>query len=243
MPHRVLVPTDLSACWGACREHGGEQENQGSDAREDWQGYTSSPRRWPIRPAVRALLLYLVVQTLVVIGVFLAVAGFFGHWDGRAVGVLTPLGEDPAVYEVVIADDEGEVLTRTMPRYAVLNMQLPVLPLGIPPETISDDLPRTRKARFQLNYLVQTRSDPASPWTWASLPTTTPQAFGLALAIWLIALGIRNMAYAGSPFWIERQTKFFLPKAQAQAGSVAQGSALRSRKAPPPAKSRRGPRR
>ena len=67
------------------------------------------------------------------------------------------------------------------------------------------------------------------------------QAVGLAIIVWFIALAIRNMAYAGSPFWIERQ-ELFLPEAQVQAGSVAQ-TRERSRKTVPPARAQRGPRR
>lgn len=175
------------------------------------------------------------------VGLFLVVAGFLAKWDGTAVGVLTPRSPEPKVYEVVIADDEGEVITRTMPAYAVQSMQLPVLGIALAPDPIPASLPRTRKARFQLHYLTQTRPDPSSEWTWISLPTTTPQALGLAVAVWLIGLGIRNMAYAGSPFWIER-SRVFLPQAQTRSGTVAQTTS-RSRKAPPPAKARRGPRR
>ncbi len=185
--------------------------------------------------------MYLVVQTLVVVGVFLAVAGFFASWDGVAVGVRPPAGEAPKVYQVIVVGDDGEVIERPMPAYAVVNMGLPVLSLGVPPDPIPDDAPRTSKLRYRLHYLVQTRPEGASAPTWVRVPTTTPQALGLAVVLWLVGLGIRNMAYAGSPFWIERSA-LFLPRAQTGAGSVAPAR-NRGRKGPPPGRRRRGPRR
>lgn len=172
---------------------------------------------------------------------FLYVAGFFDSWDGKAVGVLAPRTEEPKVYEVVVAQGDGDVIERPIPSYAVLAMQLPVLAYGVPPDPIPDDALRTRKARFQLSYMVQTRAEGATTDTWVRLPTTTPQAVGLAVIIWIIALAIRNMAYAGSPFWLERQ-RAFLPKAQTQAGSVAE-TRSRGRKGAPPPRPQRGPRR
>lgn len=194
-----------------------------------------------IRPAIRALLLYIVVQTAVVAVIFLLVAGFFAKWDGRAVGVLTPRSDDPSVYEVVIVQEDGSVKQRTMPAYVVQTMRLPVLAIPIAPDPLPDDALRTRKAQFQLNYLTQTLPEGATEPTWVSIPTTTPQAIGLALVIWFVGLAIRNMAYAGSPVAIERQ-RAFLPKAQTQAGSVADTS-NRGRKTRPPPKASRGPRR
>jgi hypothetical protein len=184
----------------------------------------------------------MVAQTLVVAAIFLWVAGFFSSWDGQAVGVLTPRGSEPAVYEVVIQQADGSTVRRSMPSVLVLGMGLPVLDLGIPPETIPADAPQSRKSRFQLHYLVQTRPEGSEEFAWRSAPTTTPQAFGLALIIWIVALGIRNMAYGGSPFWIERQRHFFLPKAQTASGNVAQTNTRTRRSAPPPRK-QRGPRR
>lgn len=201
----------------------------------------SVPPEVRIRPAVRALLLYIAVQTAVVAVIFLLVAGFFARWDGRAVGVLTPRGEDPASYEVILVEDDGRVVQRTMPAYVVETMRLPVMAVAVAPDPMPDDAMRSRKAQFQLNYLVQTQPEGATAPTWVSIPTTTPQAVGLVLVIWIVGLAIRNMAYAGSPIWIERQ-RAFLPKAQTQAGSVAQTSD-RGRRTRPPPKASRGPRR
>lgn len=194
-----------------------------------------------IRPAVRALLLYLVAQTAAVAILFLAVAGFFSSWDGTVTGVLTPRSEEPEVYQAVILDEDGSLTQRAMPRHVVLGMNLPVLASGVPPAQLDPGLPESKKSRFTLHYLVQTRPTAEAELEWTSMPTTTPQALGLAVIVWLVALALRNMAYAGSPFSIERQ-QAFLPKAQTQAGSVAQTSS-RPRKGPPPPRAQRGPRR
>lgn len=192
-------------------------------------------------------MLYLVAQTAVVAAVFLGVAGFFAAWDGRAVGVLTPISPEPAVYEVVVVQADDSTVVRTMPRALVLGMDLPVLPGGVPPDPVPETAPATRKARFSLSYLVQSRAEGAAERTWTAYPTTTPQALGLAVVIWLLALAIRNMAYAGAPWAIER-TDVYLPKALVRAGELAEtnradNATERPRKAPPPPKSRRGPRR
>lgn len=191
-------------------------------------------------------MLYLVVQTAVVAAVFLGVAGFFAAWDGRAVGVLTPVSPEPAVYEVVVVQPDDSVVFRTMPRTLVLGMDLPVLPMGIPPDPVPETAPATKKSRFSLSYLVQSRAEGAAERTWTAYPTTTPQALGLAVIVWLLALAIRNMAYAGAPWSIERR-EAYLPKALVRAGQLAETtgntSTERPKKAPPPPKSRRGPRR
>ena len=83
-----------------------------------------------IRPAVRALLIYLVVQTVVVVGVFLQVAGFFDSWNGQMAGVLQPRGTSPLIYEVVIAEPDGSSRVENMPSEVVLGLGLPVLAGG-----------------------------------------------------------------------------------------------------------------
>ena len=194
-----------------------------------------------IRPAVRALLLYLIIQTVVVVGVFLQVAGFFDSWNGQLVGVLQPPVANPAVYEVVIVGDDNTHV-ENMPRDVVLGMGLPVLAPGMVPEPADQALLKSTKSRYTFHYLVQKPAEEgADIGAFESHPTTTPQAVGLAVIVWILALAVRNMAYAGSPFWIERE-ELFLPKAQVQAGSVSQ-SKDRSRKSAPPPRSRRGPRR
>ena len=194
----------------------------------------------PIRPAVRALLLYLLVQTLVVVGVFLAVAGFFNQWDGQLIGVLQPAGTNPSVYEGVIIEG-AETRIQKMPAAVVNGLDLPVLPSGVLPDTIPATAPATRKSRFTFHYLVQRPGADGGVGIWMHYPTTTTQAVALVVVLWLIAFGLRNMAFAGSPFWIERADTF-LPKGLAQAGSVAQRTD-RGHKAPPPGRKQRGPRR
>jgi hypothetical protein len=184
--------------------------------------------------------LYLLVQTLVVVGLFLAIAGFFSQWDGQMVGVLQPAGTNPSVYEVLISEG-AETRIQKMPAVVMDGLGLPVLPLGILPEVLPDTAPATRKSRFTFHYLVQRPEPEGTVGVWVHYPTTTSQAVALAVVLWLIALGLRNMAFAGSPFWIERSDSF-LPKGLTQAGTVAQ-TTERGRKTVPPARKQRGPRR
>ena len=182
--------------------------------------------------------MYLLAQTLVVGLVFCQVAGLFDRWNGDAVGVLPPAGTSPSIYEVVIVEADGQ-RTEKMPAEVVNGLGLPVLQFGILPAELPEDPIRTRKARWQFNYLIQRPSE--TERVWASYPTTTPQAVAVAMVIWIIGLFLRNMAYAGSPLSIERQ-RAFLPKALTQPGGIAETGA-RGRKAPPPGRRRRGPRR
>lgn len=196
----------------------------------------------PIRPAVRALILYVLAQTGVVILIFLFASAFFRSWDGAVVSVRQPRTPDPAVYEVLIANRDGSSLEQKWSATVVKPLALPVDSLGLPPTTFPEEAVKTKKSRYQLNFLVQAPTQGEEP-KWQSVPTTSPQAVGIALLAWFIGLGLRNMLYAGSPVGIER-TKAFLPKAQAAAGSVAAGSgSSRGRKGPPPGRKRRGPRR
>ncbi len=197
-----------------------------------------------IRPAIRALLLYLVAQTAVVALIFLFVSSFFTAWDGAVVSVRQPRTPDPAVYKVLIMNTDGTSLERTWSAAIVTPLALPVDSLALAPSTFPEDAAKTRKARFQMNFLLQIPGAEGADPTWTSFPTMSPQALGIALLAWLVGLGLRNMLYAGSPIALER-SKVFLPKAQSASGSVAGGSGgrTRGRKQPPPGRKRRGPRR
>lgn len=188
--------------------------------------------------------MYVVVQTIAVVLVFLAVTSFFTQWDGQLAAVRPPAGPEPATYEVLIVEDDGTVLQRTFPAELVLGANLPISTTGLPPEVLPEDGVRTSKSRFTLNYLAQRPAQDASESAaWQSYPTTTPQSLGLAVMLWLLGLGIRNMVYSGTPWTIDRQ-RAFLPKQQTGSGQVAQSSSVqRGRKGPPPGRARRGPRR
>jgi hypothetical protein len=192
-----------------------------------------------IRPAVRALLLYLIAQTAAVVLLFLLFSSYFTAWDGVAVSVLQPRA-DAAVVQVLIVNDDGSSLQRTWPSTVVTGLSLPVDALALAPAKIPDDAIRTRKSRHQLQFLLQRPMEDGEA-QWQGVPTTSAQGVGMAVLIWLIALGLRNMLYAGSPLAIER-SRVFLPKAQATSGTVASGVS-RGRKGPPPSRKRRGPRR
>jgi len=194
-----------------------------------------------IRPAVRALLLYLVAQTAAVAVIFLLVSAFFTSWDGVAVSVMQPPTAEPKVYQVLIVNEDGSSLQRSWPAEVVSGLALPVDNLALPPTQTPEGAIETRKSKFQLSFLLRRPSEEGGG-SWQSVPTTSPQGVGIALLAWFIALGVRNMVYAGSPVAIER-SRVFLPKAQAAAGSAAPTGASRGRKGPPPGRKRRGPRR
>ena len=194
-----------------------------------------------IRPAVRALSLYVIAQTAAVVLIFLFVSSFFASWHGEAVSVIQPRAEDPAVYQVLIANRDGTSLQRSWPASVVSGLGLPVDNLALRPVKIPDDAIQTRKSRYQLHFLLQRPAEDGE-MSWQSVPTTSAQGVGIALLAWFIALGLRNMVYAGSPVAIER-SRVFLPKAQAAAGTAAGTGMSRGRKGPPPGRKRRGPRR
>jgi len=77
-----------------------------------------------------------------------------------------------------------------------------------------------------------------------SHPTTTPQALGVALLLWFMGLGVRNMIVSGSPVGID-SIGVTLPPALAPAGVASQPKRrkVRSKKTKPPSRKSRGPRR
>ena len=201
------------------------------------------PLEVPIRPAVRALMLYLAVQTLVLCGVFLLLSGFFAQWDGHAVGVRPYTGANATVYQVLIVEEGKNTIERNMSALAIDGLNLPLNDVGVAPNTLPTTAAATKKSRFQLSYLVQRPAIEAEDvGTWKSYPTTTPQALGAVVLMWLMSLGIRNMIYAGSPLSIQPRA-VALPKGQAQAGVAANPGKLRSRKTVPDRRPSRGPRR
>ena len=184
----------------------------------------------------------MVAQTAAVVVIFLFASAFFTAWDGAVVSVRQPRTPDPVVYEVLITNLDGSSLEQKWSTTVVKPLALPVDSLALPPTTFPEDAVKTRKSRYQLNFLVQVPSEGEEP-KWQSVATTSPQALGLALLAWLVGLGLRNMLYAGTPFGIE-PSKVFLPKQLSSSGSVAAGSgSSRGRKGPPPNRKTRGPRR
>jgi hypothetical protein len=185
-------------------------------------------------------LLFVVAMLPLAAGVFLVSSDFFTAWNGQAVSVRPAATPDPAVYTVLIVNDDGTRLERTWDAALVRELALPVDALALPPPDIPEARPATEKLRFVMHYLVQVgQGDDAQTRV---VPTTSPRGLGLALVFLLVAIGIRNMAYAGSPFAIERRG-VYLPKQQAQAGAPAPAGSpgrTRGRKGPPPSRPRRG---
>lgn len=194
----------------------------------------------PIDRDVRALLFFLIPWAAACLLVFLAVSDFFASWQGQVVSARPATSEDPAVYQVLVVGDEGSREV-TWPAEVVRPLGLPVDPLALPPVRIPPERPQTSKLRFQLHFLVQDPADPEGG-TWQTVPTTSPRGLGLAVVVFLLGLGVRNMIRSGSPASIKERDAY-LPPEQASAGTPAPRSQGRPQKRPPPGKPKRGPRR
>ncbi|MFT5459766.1 MAG: hypothetical protein ACI9K2_006281 [Myxococcota bacterium] len=192
-------------------------------------------RRWSIGPEVRALLRWLAVLIPLTVLVFLLASGFFVSWRGHAVSTRVPRTDDASSYTVLIVSDDGTHHERNWPAAVVEALNLPVDSLGVPPASIGENLPHTVKTRFQLQYHVALPDG-----TTRTVPTTTPQAVGVAVLFFLLGVFLRNMMHSGSPFSLEPKG-VTLPKAQAPVGAPApRKPGAGGRKGPPPPKPRRG---
>jgi hypothetical protein len=194
-----------------------------------------------MKPAVRSLLLFAVGWAALCIALFLFLAGFFSSWDGVAVSVRDSNPEQ-AVYSVLIAEDDGTRFETDWPAYAVKGLSLSIDPLALPPKPLPEGLPRTRKTRWTMSFTVTPEEGGAR-----TVGTPQPQSLAIALLVFLVGIGGRNMMVAGSPISIEPRG-ISLPKAQrppGQTSSPDEGGggpkrASRAQKGPPPGKKRRG---
>jgi hypothetical protein len=179
-----------------------------------------------------ALLRFVVLSAPVGVLVFLWTSDFFTRWDGRAVSVRPPQGEDPATMRVLIAE-EGRAFERQWPSEVVRELGLPVDAMAIPPRIPEEERPKTTKRRFALHFLVD------SPTGFQAVPTTSPASLALALLVWGGLVALRNMRVGGAP-WATEARAAYLPKALPPSGQpTAQGGGARPKKTHPTS-SRRG---
>jgi hypothetical protein len=195
----------------------------------------------PLSPAVRSLVLFSVVHALLCAVVFLALAGFFDAWDGRAVSVREAK-LDQQVFQVLIVEPvpSGETIRREeqWPAVAIEGLDLPIDRLALPMPDPFLDRPATRKQRFQLGFTV-TPSGGGTRW----VPTSSPQSLAVAVLVFVLGVGLRNMVVAGSPIAITpRAPAPPGPSTPAPPGDAAPEPtrASRSHQGPPPQKHRRG---
>ena len=190
----------------------------------------------PVTPAhLRAFALYAASILPVCALAFLLASQFFVAWEGRVTGVA-PIGTgEPTSYRVVVANDDHTYEVRTWKADTVAQLEVPIDPLLVPPSVVADTFPFTRKGRFQLHFLVG-----AKDGSNLVVPTTSPQALGVAVLLWLLALAIRNGYVSGNPIDIRpRDTE--LPAPLPASGQVAPAAAgQKSRFQPPPPKSKGG---
>ncbi len=164
---------------------------------------------------------------------FLFLSSFFASWRGRAVSVRR-LDPERAMVQVLVVEDDGARFETFWPREAVEGLDLPVDPLALPPSPLPEGLPRTRKKRFSLTFSVEPAG--AAP---RLVPTTSPGSLGLALLVFFLGIGVRNMVVAGTPFAIARPEA--PPRTHTAAPPVPpRRGRARGRKGPPPGRRRRG---
>ena len=188
------------------------------------------------------LLRYVLIATPLSVLIFLAISGFFSSWNGHAVSVRPTTSESPASYTVLIVNYSGDHSEVSWPANIVESLDLPFNPTGIPPTTIAEAAPKTKKLSYTLSFTVQQpeteKAEGASEDAQATQTgaMTSPQTLAIALLIWLIGLGIHNMVLSGSPFDLTRRPKRLAQLAPA--GQVAP-TKRRGSKGPPPQRNRK----
>ena len=182
----------------------------------------------------------MVFWTPIAVLVFLSSSSYFSEWDGVAVSVRNSYSENPTNYEVLIVNSDGTNVTKTWDATVVAPLNLPVDATGLPPVTMPDDRPSTKKYKYSLQFLIDVPAEEGEESAFEPFTTTSPFSLGLAVMTWVLGIFFRNMMYGGSPFMLERRG-ITLMKAQGETGSL-QGRQTRSRKGPPPGRKRRGPR-
>ena len=176
------------------------------------------------------------------IAVFLTTSGFFAAWDGHAVSVAPERNASEVQrFTVRVVDADGALRSVWWPREAIEATKLPVTAIAIAPDPLPADAPGTRKSRFSLQFDVNVGGEPPR---WVSLPTAAPRDLGLGVLVWILAIGLRNMIVARSPFALTRSDAAANHGAEAAAvlpfrkqPPVASGP--RPKPGPPPKRGRR----
>lgn len=184
-------------------------------------------------PGLRRFLVHALLALLPAALLFLWTCDFASRWDGRAVSVRPVQGE--ALTRAVLIAEPDRAIERQWPAALVQELSLPVDALALAPDPVPPERPATHKRRFTLQYEVNT------PTGWRTIATTSPQALGLALLVWLGLLAVRNMAIGGTPWSIEAHDRYAVP-VQDRAGQPAATGPRRaaSKPGPPPPRPVRG---
>ena len=166
---------------------------------------------------------------------FLYASDFTDAWDGHAVSVKPAERADPTHYSVlVVSEDRRERWELLWPAALVEPMGLPVDRFAITPDTNPERAVETRKSRFALHFMFRMPNE-----SWQTIQTITPSSLGVAFLVLIVAIAVRNMIVAGSPFSIEPEG-LALPKGQAPSGQAVAPRGSRPRKGPPPGRRRKG---
>lgn len=192
-------------------------------------------------PATRTFAMFVATWTLVCVGLLLLLSGFFTSWNGRVVSVRDLDPEKP-VAEVLLVTSDGARFERVWPREAIAGLDLDVQKRGLLPMELPDDLARSRKEPFSLTFTIQ----PEGGGT-RTVATTGPRPLAMALLVFFVGIGIRNMVVAGNPLSLAgpdgRVTNHTAAPPEPPAASSEGGGgkrAKRAKKGPPPGKRRRG---
>jgi len=188
--------------------------------------HTPSPRR--------GLLLYATIATPIAVLVFLFSARFFVAWDGQIVA-MQPIGSShPDAYETLLMAPGEPTRQVKLAADVVEGRGIPITNVLAPPPTIPSAAIHTRKSRFALYYLIDTRAGGHD-----IIPTTSPLSLALAVAVWVFGLMVRSVIVAGSPFAMVPGPKR-TPRPLPTLDEIDERKARRSKKGPPPPRPRKG---
>lgn len=177
----------------------------------------------------------------VAVGVFLVDCAFFTSWSGQAISIAPPPVEEPAAYVVRILETDGTVRVAAWDATLVKQLSLPIDPVEMAPLEVPETRPDTEKARFSLSYRVKI-GEGTDAERWATIPTTSPRSMAIAVLVYMVLIGVRNMIVSGSPIALERPKGASSRTSGTDAPPPASGrpGSSRSRPGPPPPGRRKG---
>lgn len=157
----------------------------------------------------RGLLTWFLIATPAVALLFLWWSAFFASWNGYVVSVRPSATEDPAAFQVLIVDSNGDGFETWWPAELVKQLDLKVNNTGVPP--LDPSGPWSTKTRFGWSYTVEKPAPPppetdegaeppeAQPLEKLTRSTLTAGTVGVAFLAWIVSLALRNIYTSGSP--------------------------------------------
>lgn len=184
------------------------------------------------------------IATPIALLIFLITGDFFASWDGQVASFKPSRVEDPAVFQVLIVEEDGTAVEKAWPAPLVRELDVTPNALAIVPKSIPEDAPTTAKLGFSFNYKVTIPAKAEGEKDKSSLHTTISQySVGVSVIALLLMVALRNMIVAGSPFALERApetTGGGSSSTSGGSGSQGRPQRTRGRKGPPPSRRRKG---